>query len=230
MASNRSCLKCCLAWACGTLLLAGGLSVAALGYAGYWLQLAENPRAADAIIVLAGSFERSLYAADLYQQHYAPKIYLSIPAHETLTGQLEALGIVLPREVDIHRQILLKKGVPAQDTLTFGLGSLSTAQEAAALKSQFTKPGSRLLVVTSPYHTRRAKLILKRAFADSDISITVVATPYEEFHQDWWRSQASARNTLLELAKISYYYAGGQFHSTAAGTEPPPANHNVTRP
>ena len=230
MEPTRSCLKCCVAWACGAFVLVAGLSVAALGYAGYWLQLAENPRAADAIIVLAGSFERSLYAADLYRQHYAPRIYLSIPARDTEARHLEALGIVLPDEVDIHKQILLKKGVPAQNTLTFGQGSLSTAQEAAALKTQFTNPGSTLLVVTSPYHTRRAKLILERAFADTDISITVVATPYEEFHQDWWRSQASARNTVLELAKIAYYYVGGEFHSTAAVTENRPANHDVTRP
>ncbi len=230
MEPTRSCLKCCVAWAGGACVLVAGLSVAALGYAGYWLQLAENPRPADAIIVLAGSFERSLYAADLYQQHYAPRIYLSIPAHETLAGQLEALGIVLPDEVDIHKQILLKKGVPARDTLTFGHGSLSTAQEAAALKTQFAHPGASLLVVTSPYHTRRAKLILERAFADTGISITVVATPYEEFHKDWWRSQASARNTVLELAKIAYYYAGGRFNSAASVTENRPANHAVTRP
>lgn len=230
MERNRSCLKCCAAWALGAFVLVAGLSVAALAYAGFWLQLAENPRSADAIIVLAGPFERSLYAADLYHQHYAPRIYLSIPARVSVTRQLEELGIALPHELDIHRQVLLKKGVPTRDTLTFGQGSLSTAQEATALKSQFTKPGSRLLVVTSPYHTRRAKLILERAFADTDISITVVGTPYEEFHQDWWRSQDSARNTVLELAKIAYYYAGGQFHSAAVVTENIPANHNVTRP
>ena len=219
MEPTRSCLKCCVAWAVGACVLVAGLSAAALGYAGLWLQLSENPRSADAIVVLAGSFERSIYAADLYQQRYAPKIYLSIPAREMEARHLEELGIVLAQEVDIHRQILLKKGVPAQDTLTFGQESLSTAQEAAALRTRFTKPGSSLLVVTSPYHTRRAKLILERAFAGTDVGIIVVATPYEEFRKDWWRSRDSARNTLLELAKIAYYWVGGGFSAEAIATE-----------
>jgi uncharacterized SAM-binding protein YcdF (DUF218 family) len=229
MKPDKSCLKCCVAWALGAFLVIAGLSAAALGFAGRWLHLSENPRPASAIIVLAGAFERSMYAADLYRQHYASKIYLSVPSRESDARQLEALGIVLPYEVDIHKQILLKKGVPAQDILTVGTGSLSTAQEAEMLKIEFVKPGTSLLVVTSPYHTRRSKLILDRAFAGTDIGITVVATPYEEFPKDWWRSQTSARNTLLELAKIAYFYAGGQFRQ-AAVTENSAADHNAPRP
>lgn len=211
MESNRSCLKCCVAWACGAIALIVTLSIAALGYAGRWLLLPEQPIAADAIIVLAGSFERSIYAADLYHQRYASKVYLSVPAPEAGAFKVEALGIPLPRGFDIHQQILIKKGVPPGDILSFGQGSLSTAEEAEVLKKLFVQPRVRLLVVTSPYHARRAKLTLDRAFAGSSADITVVATPYEEFRADWWRSQDSARNALLELAKIAYFFFGGRF-------------------
>lgn len=207
--SIGKCAFCALGFVAICVLLLG----VGLLYAGSWLRLTENPRKADAIIVLAGSFERSMYAADLFRQNYAPAVYLSIPAPEAGNLKLAALGIVLPKEIEIHRQILLKKGVPAANILTFGRGSLSTAEEADALKNLFTQRGQHLLVVTSPYHARRAKFILARAFDGTDIGIAVVATPYEEYRNDWWRSQDSARKTLLELAKIAFYFAGGSFHS-----------------
>lgn len=198
------------------LALIVALSIVTLAYASRWLQLPAHPRTADAIIVLAGSFERSLYAADLYNQDYAAKVYVSVPAPDPGSRKVEALGIALPRDFEIHRQILIKKGVPPRDVLGFGQDSLSTADEADALRRAFTKPGQSLLVVTSPYHSRRAKLILERVFEGGGIDVTVVATPYEEFRDDWWRSQDNARNTLLELAKIAYFYLGGRFRSTTA--------------
>ena len=50
--------------------------------AGYWLQAgdeAELSKKADAIVVLGGSYFRPLYAADLYNQGFAPVIYVSRP-------------------------------------------------------------------------------------------------------------------------------------------------------
>lgn len=191
-------------------------SATALFYAGWWLSLVEAPAKADAIIVLAGSFERSLYAADLYHQNFAPKIFLSVPARETGNAQIEALGIHLPEALDIHTQILRKKGVPKENIMTFGSGSVSTAEEALELKKIFPRSGVKLLVVTSPYHVRRSKIILERAFASNGAAITVTGTPYETYRTDWWRTQDSARKTLMEIAKIAYYFAGGRFVSTAA--------------
>lgn len=211
MESNRSCLTRCVAWACAAVALLAALSAAALGYAGRWLLLPQHPVAADAIIVLAGPFERSIYAADLYHQRYASKIYLSVAAPDAGALKVEALGIPLPRDFDVHRQVLIRKGVPPGDILSFGRGSLSTAEEAEVLRQLFGQARVGLLVVTSPYHARRAKLTLERAFAGSGVNVTVVATPYEEFRVDWWRSQDAARNVLLELAKIAYYLVGGRF-------------------
>lgn len=202
--------RCALA-ALGILALAGALSCALLAFTGSWLRLAESPRHADVIVVLAGSFERSLYAAELYHQRYAARVAISVPAREAGHQKLEAIGIVLPDAVTVHRQVLLKKGVAAEDILTFGQGSISTVQEAQVLRSLYARPGRRLLVVTSPYHARRARLIFDRVFEDTGASVTVVATPYEDYREDWWRSQDSARNTVLEIAKIAYYLAGGRF-------------------
>lgn len=209
-------LRRCALVAFAAALLAGALLFIFLFFAGSWLRAAEPPRKADAIVVLAGSFERSLYAADLYNQRYAPKVYLSVPAREAGNLKVEAIGIVLPDPVEIHKQILLKKGVSADAILTFGRGSLSTAEEAEVLRGLHAQTAQRFLIVTSPYHARRARLIFDRAFHGLAAEITVVATPYEEFREDWWRSQDSAVKTLLETAKIAYYVAGGTFRSGAA--------------
>lgn len=197
--------------ALGILALAGALGGVLLAFAGSWLRLTESPGQADVIVVLAGSFERSLYAAELYHQRYATRVAISVPAREAGHRKLEAIGIVLPDPVSVHRQVLLKKGVAAEDILTFGQDSISTVQEAQILRRVFARPGGRLLVVTSPYHARRARLIFDRVFEGSGTSVAVVATPYEDYRDDWWRSQDSARNTVLEIAKIAYYLVGGRF-------------------
>jgi uncharacterized SAM-binding protein YcdF (DUF218 family) len=207
----RNCLLC----AFGVLTLGGIVAAIALLYAGSWLKLATSPREADAIVVLAGAYERSLYAADLYNQHLAPKVYVSVPVQDPGARKVEALGIPLPHEFEVHRQVLMKKGVPAGNIHSFGTANLSTAEEAEELRKLLAAKSERLLVVTSPYQARRAKLIFDRAFEGSGANITVVATPYEDFPDEWWRSQSSARNTVLELTKIAWFHLGGRFRSAA---------------
>lgn len=70
----------------------------------------------------------------------------------------------------------------------------------------------KLLVVTSPYHVRRAAMIFRQAYGGAHV---VVGTPYEPFPREWWRSQDAARNVLLELAKITFYLVGGRFTEPA---------------
>jgi uncharacterized SAM-binding protein YcdF (DUF218 family) len=190
---------------------------AALLTAGYWLVPAPAPlRPADAIVVLAGGYERSLHAADLYHQGLAPRIWVSHPARERGPRWLEQFGIVLPREEEIHQRLLrFRKVAPAHVEL-FGTGSLSTAEEALALRRRAGANPQRLIIVTSPTHVRRASLIIGNALRGQHVELQVVATPYERFDALWWRDQASARAVVLELAKLVHYYLGGRYLSAAA--------------
>ena len=196
-----------------TLLAIFGGGIALLT-AGFWLVPAqEPPRPADVIVVLAGGFERSLYAADLYQQGLAPKVWVSRPARDGGARQLEEIGIVLPSEEEIHRRILMQKKVVPADVEFFGAGSLSTAEEAHALRDKLAATPRRLIIVTSPAHTRRARIIFNDALSTQGSALQVVATPYEHFETYWWRDQGSARSVILELAKLAYYFCGGRFVS-----------------
>ena len=180
-----------------------------LGYAADWLRVGDQPQKSDAIVVLGGSFTRPFQAADLYRQGVARKVYVSVPAREAQYRLLDEAGVVFPREEEIVRQVLLKKGVPAGAIEFFGKDSISTAAEAQAVRALFAKGAPRLLVVTSPYHVRRARMAFTDALPAADIR--VIASGYDPFPQSWWRDQNAARNVQLELAKITFYQLGGRF-------------------
>lgn len=190
-----------------------GLPLLGIGFAGYWLQYSDMPEQADAIIVLAGNPARAFYAADLYLKGYASKVYISRPIrlhHERL---LDALGVSFPYAEEICRQVLLKKGIPNSDILIFSKPVISTVEEAEVVKEFFKNSKYRLLIITSPYHTRRTKMIFKNVL--KGYNIRVIGTPYEPFPKKWWTDQDAARNVILEVFKILYYKVGGSFHSKA---------------
>lgn len=199
---------------CGLFLLivviAGAVGAAVgLSYAGEWLSVSDPPYKADAIVVLGGGFSRPFQAADLYRQGLARKIYVSVPAREQQYRLLDEAGIAYPREEDVVRQVLLKKGVPAGAIEYFGKDLISTAAEAQAVRALFARGTPRLLVVTSPYHLRRARLTFADALPAAEIR--VIATSYDPLPLAWWKDQSAARNVLMELAKITFYQLGGRY-------------------
>lgn len=199
------------------LILAAAALLCALAvwayHAASWLKRDDAPIKADAIVVLAGRFERSMHAADLYRAGYAPIVVLSEAVPEATSKRLETLGIRLPSALDIHRQVLQAKGVPADKVELLGRPALSTADEAASIAARFGQSGRKLIVVTSPSHVRRARLILAQALEGRDVELAVCATPYDEFPDVWWISQDAARDVLLEWAKILFYLGGGRFRA-----------------
>lgn len=200
------------------ILILGTCAAVFAYHAARWLKGDDAPIKADAIVVLAGRFERSMHAADLYKAGYAPVVVLSEAVPEASAKRLEALGIRLPGALEIHRRILLAKGVPADRIRPLGAPALSTADEAAAIATGFGRDGARLVVVTSPFHVRRARMTIARALEGRKVELAVCATPYETFPDNWWSSQDAAREVLLEWAKIMFYVLGGRFHA-----EPAPA-------
>src|SRR5512140_1963921 len=127
---------------CGLFLLVLFLTAAAgtaigLGYVADWLNIADRPQKADAILVLGGSFARPFQAAELYRQGLARNVYVSAVARDRDYRLLDEAGIPFPRDEDIVRQVLLKKGVPADAIEYFGKDSISTAAEAQAARALF---------------------------------------------------------------------------------------------
>ena len=199
---------------CGLFLLivffAAAIGAAlGLSYAGEWLSAADRAQKADAILVLGGDFSRPFQAADLYREGLARKIYVSVPVRKDDYRLLDEAGIAFPRDEEVMRQVLLKKGVPASAIEYLGKDLISTAAEAQAARALFTQRAPSLLVVTSPFHLRRARMIFTDALPGADIR--VIATSYDPFPSSWWKNQSAAGSVLLELAKIVFYQLGGRF-------------------
>lgn len=209
----QSCVNRCLLVLCGVLLAMVLASGVGFYFAATWLLQSDPVERADAIIVLAGDMRRSLHAADLFRQGYAPQVLVSRPARDAKEKVLDRMAVPFPRAEDINVEVLRRGGVPLDRIEVFGEASVSTFDEALVLNKRFSGRTPRLLVVTSPYHVRRARLILTRVLPAA--TLTVVATPYEEFPERWWTSQEAARNLLLELAKLAFYSLGGRFTGPA---------------
>jgi uncharacterized SAM-binding protein YcdF (DUF218 family) len=203
------CAKKCGLFLLIALVVAAAATAIGLNYLAGWLSAADPAQKADAILVLAGGFSRPFEAADLYRKGYAGKVYVSVPLREGQHRLLDDAGVAYPREEAVVREVLLKKGVPADAIAFFGKDSASTAAEAQAARALFANGAHKLLIVTSPYHLRRTRMIFTDALPGANIR--VIATSYDPFPASWWKDQSAARNVLLEVPKIAFYRLGGRF-------------------
>ena len=172
----------------------------------------QNPlEQSDVILVLAGArVERWLEAVDLYKEGWAPRIVISPGPVTRMEVELRTRGVRYPREGDLARDAVLALGVPAAAVTVLPDGVDNTAQEAAALKRNFSAAElRRLIVVTSPYHTRRAGFAFRREFADTGVRVVVRASRYSESEPArWWRHRGDVRYIVSELPKFLAYAAG----------------------
>jgi uncharacterized SAM-binding protein YcdF (DUF218 family) len=171
--------------------------------AGLWLQTgASVVEDADVAVVLAGSADRTLYAADLYNKGIVHRVAISRPVAEPEQIHLAERGIETTPEEEMHRRILLHLGVP-DSVIDFLPGqSRNTRDEAVSLLNYLGSRDLKVIVIESPFVVRRASLIFPTRFGNSQVR--VVATPYEQVDWRWWESPSSAREVVLELVKSLY--------------------------
>lgn len=191
------------------------LTVVSLGvsmfYAAHWLGAADTPASADVIVILSGAPERTMYAADLFHQGLSKAIYVGRPVREKGHRTLEAFGVVYPTEEQVNSAILRQRGVPEEAIRMYGRASVNTLDEARSACDALPATTRSMMVVTSPYHVRRARAIFADVCADLGIQIMVVAGPYENYPERWWTDQEAARQTVSELVKLAFYWLNGDF-------------------
>lgn len=204
------------------LLLAGAVAVAVVGGL---LCVQDEPRPAEAMVVLGGQYFRPVHAARLYARGLAPEVWISRPETPPEATLLPQVGVDLPPQEEIYRRLLVLHGVPEAAIHFYGREVQSTAEEAAllaqALRARPQGPPQTLLVVTSPYHVLRARLIFEAAFPGTQV--LAVATPDEPFPRRWWSRQGSAVRVVNETAKLTWYLLGGRFSTSAPAPAPAPA-------
>lgn len=151
---------------------------------------------ADALIVLSDDNfygDRATRAAELFREGKAPVIVASGRRLRPNAGIAELV------EHD-----LVERGVPKDRILRFTHDADSTKEEAEALvKLVKTRKWRKTIVVTSNYHTRRARYIFHRVFPQ-DIEVRVAGARDGDFDpQRWWEKRKSTKELMQEFAGMA---------------------------
>src|SRR5262249_45440745 len=184
-------------------------AVAAMLFAGRLLVVADPlPAHADAIVNLAGSIpDRVLEVADLYRAGVAPRVVVTRERIAPGDLALRAHGGRLPEPYQMTFDALARLGVPPEATILLRRRTYSTESEARTIARWACSAGiRRLIVVTSPYHTRRARLILRQTLGPG-IALTIRPSQAGAFSPErWWRVRRDAKFVLTEYQKLLHYW------------------------
>jgi uncharacterized SAM-binding protein YcdF (DUF218 family) len=157
----------------------------------------DEPAAhADAIVVLGDDnfyADRATHAAELYRQGVAPDVVASGRRLRPNAGIAELM------EHD-----LVERGVPKEKILRFSQDADSTREEAEAVaKLAAEHHWKSLVIVTSNYHTRRARYIYQKVVSDG-IAISVASARDGDFDPErWWEKRKSIKLFARELAGMA---------------------------
>jgi uncharacterized SAM-binding protein YcdF (DUF218 family) len=195
----------------GAVLLALGLLAFAfraqiLTAIGSYLVVQDNLHPAEVLFVLNGNPDnRPFRAADLYKQGLAPRVVIARSENQPTVD----LGMVR-NETDISIDVMESLGVPAVDILTLEMpgGVTSTFDEAVLFRQYAEQEGVRsVILVTSAFHTRRARWIFQRELAGLPITLETAAAPQAGFDQtNWWQSEGGLITVNNEYLKLIFYF------------------------
>ncbi len=154
--------------------------------AGHFWIVDDNPVASDAIVVLGDDnyqADRATRAAELLKAGWAPRVVAS-------GRYLRPYASI----AELEERDLISRGVPETAVVRFAHYGEDTRGEAAAVSQLVASKGwKRIIVVTSNYHTRRARYICEREFPPGT-SLRVVAARDTDFDPDsWWEHRKGVK-------------------------------------
>lgn len=181
-----------LAVIAGLLVVAAGLAFYGLGF---WLSPQSKLQKADAIVAISGgdTAARTAEAVQLYRQKWAPRIIFSGAALDphsvsnarVMAGLAEAQGVPTAA-------ILLEEQSTSTET---------NATDVARLVRQ--NGYHSIILVTSPYHQRRASILFHRAMPGV-IIINHSSIDLNWRRSRWWATTYSRQLTFSEAQKAIY--------------------------
>ena len=177
-----------------------------LRYSTHLIVVDEQPKKVDAIVVLAGGEPgRAWEAADLYNANFASNIVLTkdVPTRET--EELRKRGIEIVDGQGNSLRVLRGMGVPEQNIITLDGYVEDTFDELRRIAKLCQERKWRsLIIVTSNYHTRRARSTAR--YTLRDVEVVTVGAKHGGFNRDaWWKSSADVRTFLIEFEKLVAY-------------------------
>jgi uncharacterized SAM-binding protein YcdF (DUF218 family) len=167
---------------------------------------------ADAILVLSGSSEyidRTHEAADAFKKGIASKILLTNDGQQGGWSEPDKRN---PYFVERAFAELVNQGVPDKAIEILPNFVRGTDDEAnLVIRIAVEKKLNSIVLVTSPYHSRRALWTFERAVKKNSAALTIgVITPSENYRYptrlNWWMSTYGWRSVGMEYVKFAYYW------------------------
>jgi len=158
----------------------------------------DDPQASDVMVVLAGETDRRpALAMELMHRGYARRMLIDVPAN----ARVFDTSLVQLAERYFHE-------LPeAANVRICRIEGLSTRDESRDLaKCLVQEDASRILIVTSDYHTRRALSIVRHEIQGKSFSIAA-AHDDSEFGVRWWTNRQWAKTCLYEWLRLLWWRA-----------------------
>jgi uncharacterized SAM-binding protein YcdF (DUF218 family) len=187
-----------LKWLLITLGVVAGLITLSIIGIGFFLSPQTQLRHADLIVAISGgeTSQRTREAVKVYKEGYAPKLLFSGAAADR-SGPSNAAAM---------RADALRQGVPTS-AIIIEEDAVTTAQNASNTAPIIHQLGARsIILVTSPYHQRRASLNFRQILGPNVAIINHSATDSVWRKSTWWRQPSTIGLTLSELQKTLYVW------------------------
>jgi uncharacterized SAM-binding protein YcdF (DUF218 family) len=151
------------------------------------------------VVVIGGDprGSRILKAAELVREGYAPAVLVS------------GVGDYYGRyECDLAIDLAVRRGYPRQMFVPFYYPAVSTTDEARADIAELRRRGIRnYLLVTSVYHSARARRVFRRE--GKDLEMHSVSAPDKYWvNGEWWKNREGRKLWLNEILKTGADYLG----------------------
>jgi len=180
------------------LLLLFGLYLARnplLRMAGSFWVVDDTPVTSDAIVVLSDDnyfAERAARAAELFKAGWAPRVVVA-------GRQLRPYASM----AELMQHDLVDHGVPATAVVRCTYHGDNTKEEAEALSQFLASHGwKHVMVVTSNYHTRRARYVWERSVAAGTQLRIIAAYDSDYDPKSWWLTRTGLKMFAREAAGL----------------------------
>jgi hypothetical protein len=160
------------------------------------LLVVDAPERSDVILVLAGETDRRpARALQLLDQGYGRRMVIDVPA---------AARIYKFTHIELAQKYVA--GLPDAASIRIcPIEGLSTLEESRdAEKCLESEEGSRVLIVTSDFHTRRALSIFRHEVRGKSFSVAV-ARDETQFGTLWWTHRQWAKTCLDEWQRLLWW-------------------------
>lgn len=154
---------------------------------------------ADLITAVSGPAYRITYAAQLYQKGLGSRLFYTGGYNENDQRY----------EAKWSAYLATLQGVPPEAIFTDDSTVISTYQEAVRVKAFVDAHADQIhtiIVVTDPYHTRRAQWAYQKVLG-SEVKVLMAPVPFDEtgYSSKWWAHSVTRQMVFEEYFKYVFY-------------------------